>query len=223
MGDRFHVGIILDGNRRYAEREKMKPWMGHHYGARNLSELIRKCKHLPISQLTLYCFSMENFDRSAKEKKELFKLIRKHFAKLEDSPRINDIRLNFIGRLELFPKDMQELMRRLMRKTKKHTHYTVTFAMGYGGRQEIVDSVKKIIKKKIKKIDEETIAKHLYMQDEPDLIIRPGGEKRTSNFLMWQSAYSEWIFIPKLWPEFSERDMERALEMYRKRKRRFGT
>ena len=128
----------------------------------------------------------------------------------------------------MFPKDIQKSIRDIMEKTRKHDNFIVNFAMAYGGRQEIVDSVKKIAllvksnKINPNDISESTITQNLYLQDEPDLVIRPGGEVRTSNFLTWQSAYSEWFFVPKLWPEFTKRDLSRCIGEFNKRERRFG-
>ncbi|MBI3026489.1 di-trans,poly-cis-decaprenylcistransferase, partial [Candidatus Woesearchaeota archaeon] len=136
----------------------------------------------------------------------------------------NRIRINVIGRLEMFPKGIRKAMLDIMEKTKNHRNFTVNFAMAYGGRQEIVDAFRKIIKSKIKpnQINEKLIANNLYLKSEPDLVIRPGGEIRTSNFLTWQSVYSEWIFIDKLWPEFTKQDLIKCIEEFNKRERRFG-
>lgn len=226
----IHIGIILDGNRRYAEKRHMPRWQGHSYGAKKVEELIKWCRELNVRELTLYSFSIENFNRQKKETEVLFKLFRKNIAKLKNDKKLtkNNVRINFIGRIEMFPSDMAKEMREVMEKTKKNKKYIVNFAMAYSGRAEIVDAVKKIAldlkerKVEIKDIDEKTITKNLYLADEPDLIIRPGGEKRASNFLIWQGYYSEWYFTNKLWPEFTKKDLIDAISDFEKRERRFG-
>jgi tritrans,polycis-undecaprenyl-diphosphate synthase [geranylgeranyl-diphosphate specific] len=138
------------------------------------------------------------------------------------------MKINFIGRLHMFPKNIVDKMEKLMEITKDYDNYEINFAMGYGGRTEILDAVKnvaKLVKEgklKVDDINEEVFEKNLYISDEPDLIIRTGGESRTSNFLMWQSSYSEWIFVDKMWPEFEKEDFEKALEDYASRERKFG-
>src|SRR3989338_1165145 len=225
-----HIAIILDGNRRYAMRSGLKPWQGHAYGTKKVEELLEWCKDLGIKELTLYSFSSENFKRGKKEVDFLMNLFRKQIKRLKGDKRLQSYKLkvNFIGRLSLFPKDIQKEMEEVMEKTKQNKGFKVNFAMGYGGRAEIVDSIKKIIKKiKNKKInerdiDEKLIAQNLYLQDEPDIVIRPGGEKRVSNFFIWQSYYSEWFFIDKLWPEFTKQDLIEVIDEFKERERRFG-
>lgn len=230
VGEGLHIGIILDGNRRFAKKSNIPMWKGHRYGARKIDELVDWSLELDIRELTLYSFSMENFRRVKKEKDVLFRIFRAYLKKLDRDERIEKqrIRINFIGRLEMFPKDIYEHMREIMERTMKNDNYTINFAMAYGGRAEIVDAAKKIADKvesgkiKIEEIDEELITSNLYLADEPDLIIRPGGEKRVSNFLIWQGYYSEWYFTDKLWPEFTKEDMIKAIDDYKVRERRFG-
>ena len=219
-----HVAIILDGNRRYARKKSLRPGEGHRSGAKNIENIIDWALELGIKELTLYCFSIENFNRPKTEVNVLFNLFREHIDKLEKDERVyrNKVKVGFIGRLNKFPRDVQAKMDRLMNKTKAYQNFKLNFAMAYGGRAEIVDAVKNIIKRKIKKIDEKTISKNLYIEDEPDLVIRTGGEHRISNFLIWQAYYSEWYFSDKLWPEFSKKDLIKAINSYKKRKRRFG-
>jgi tritrans,polycis-undecaprenyl-diphosphate synthase [geranylgeranyl-diphosphate specific] len=225
-----HVAIVLDGNRRFSRKLMMKPWMGHEWGAKKTEQLLDWCKDLKIKELTLYAFSAENFNRPKKEFDFLMELFIKEFTKLLKDSRVKkySIKINFIGRIYLFPKDIQRLMKELMDYTKNNKGYTLNLAMAYGGRQEVIDAVRKMaiqIKKgklNLDNINEETFSKNLYMVDEPDLIIRTGGEKRTSNFLIWQANYSEWIFLEKFWPEFEKEDLELCLEEYSRRKRRFG-
>ncbi|MBI2541815.1 di-trans,poly-cis-decaprenylcistransferase [Candidatus Woesearchaeota archaeon] len=221
-----HVAIILDGNRRYAKKLGMQPWKGHEYGAKKLNELLKWCRELGIKELTLYSFSTENFKRAKAEKDFLFNIFRKEFESMQHRKDIfeNKIRINVIGRLEMFPKRIMQSMLGIMEKTRKHGNFTVNFAMAYGGRQEITDALRKIMKSRIKssQINENMITSSLYLKSEPDLVIRPGGEVRTSNFLTWQSVYSEWIFVGKLWPEFTKEDLIKCIVEFNERERRFG-
>ncbi|MBS3101053.1 di-trans,poly-cis-decaprenylcistransferase [Candidatus Woesearchaeota archaeon] len=220
-----HIAIILDGNRRYARKIGMQPWKGHEFGLKKLEELFKWCQDTGVRELTLYAFSTENFKRAKREVNYLFSLFRHEVEKIKYGKGIfkDGIRFNFIGRLGMFPDSMRKPMLEIMQKTKKRNRLIVNFAMAYGGRQEIADAVNKAVKKiKNKKIDEKMIAKNLYLKSEPELVIRPGGEIRTSNFLTWQSVYSEWIFVPKLWPEFTKEDLVKCIAEYNKRERRFG-
>jgi len=226
-----HVAIILDGNRRYAKKRSLLPWKGHSEGATKVKELIDWLEEFRISELTLYLFSMENFDREKVEVDELFTLFRKNIDRLQKDKRLHDrrIKIMFFGRLHLFPTDMQQKMKKLMESTKDYDSYQLNFAMAYGGKAEIVDACRSI-SEEVKSgklhssdITEEIFADHLYLNHSPDLIIRPGGERRVSNFLIWQGSYSEWYFTDKLWPEFTKKDFSLALDDYKRRKRRYGT
>ena len=225
-----HVAIILDGNRRYAKKIGLNVWKGHERGLKKLESLFQWCMEIGIKELTLYCFSTENFKRDKKEIDFLFNLFWKEFGKIKGSEGIykNKVRINTIGRISMFPKKMQDAMNESVIRTRKNKKLIVNLALAYGGRQEITDAVKKIVKQvesdKINpdKINEDMVTNNLYMKNEPDLIIRPGGEIRTSNFLTWQSAYSEWIFTDKLWPEFTKQDLISCIEEFSRRERRFG-
>ena len=221
-----HIAIILDGNRRYAKKLGMQPWKGHEFGLKKLEDLFRWCMELGIKELTIYCFSTENFKRAKNEINYLFDLFWKEFKKIQESKTIykDKIKVNVIGRIGMFTGKMQKAMNDAIRKTQKNRELIVNFALAYGGRQEIIDAFKKIMKNKIKakSINEKVITENLYLQSEPDFVIRPGGEMRTSNFLTWQSIYSEWFFVPKLWPEFTKDDLMWCIEEYNKRERRFG-
>lgn len=224
-----HIAIILDGNRRYGEKigNKLK---GHMHGAKKVGELFKWCRDLGVKELTLYSFSVENFNRSKVEVNYLMNLFRQQIKRFKKDKGLQDggVRVNFIGRLELFPKDVRESMEDVMEKTKGNKEFKVNFAMGYGGRSEIVDATKKIIEKiknnelKEEDVDENLISKNLYLKNDPDIVIRPGGEKRTSNFLIWQSNYSEWFFVDKLWPEFNKDDLVKIINEFKERERRFG-
>ena len=225
-----HIGIIMDGNRRFAKRLMLKPWMGHEWGAKKLSKVLDWLQELGVHELTLYAFSVQNFNRPKQEFDYLMALFKKEFAELKEDPRLEKqgIRINIIGRIGMFPEDVQDKMRAIMEKTKKHDKYIINFAMAYGGREEVMDAVMKIAqqvkegKLDISKINDEVFAEHLYMKDEPELIIRTGGEHRTSNFLLWQGNYAEWFFIEKMWPDVEKEDFVQIIEEYQQRERRFG-
>ena len=226
-----HIGIILDGNRRYAKKRGLPTLAGHRKGFDNMKNLFKWCKELDIKELSLYCFSMQNFNRSKEEVDYLMNIFAdaaKEALKNKDVHE-NKIRINVLGRLHLFPEKVIKPMEEVMEKTKAYDQHTVNFCLGYGGREEIVDGIKKLVRDakdgKIKEedISVETFYPYLYTQSEPDLIIRTSGEQRTSNFLMWHQAYSEWMFVKKHWPEFSKEDlMECIREFAETRQRRFG-
>ncbi|MFP4111594.1 MAG: polyprenyl diphosphate synthase [Candidatus Woesearchaeota archaeon] len=224
-----HVGIILDGNRRYAKKNAWKPWKGHEDGAKRVEELIEWCQDLDVKELSLFSFSHENFKRPKEEVDFLMRIFEKEFEKLENDKRVyeNRVKINFIGRLDLFPENIRTSMNRIIEKTKEHDNYILNFLMGYGGRTEIIDAVKNIAGK-VKEgldpdsIDEKLISESMYLDSEPDLVIRTS-EQRLSGFLTWQTVYSEIIFLPDmLWPEFTKEKFVECLEEYSRRKRRFG-
>ena len=223
-----HIAIVLDGNRRFAKKLGLQPLEGHEYGIKKLEELFEWCLELGIKELTLYSFSTENFKRSKKEINFLFGLFKKKFEEIKGKRDIfkDHVRVRVIGRMDMFPAYVKKPMFAAVEKTKNNSKLVVNFALGYGGRQEIADSFKKILKNDPNispgKINEILITQSLYLQSEPDLVIRPGGEKRTSNFLTWQTAYSEWIFIDKFWPEFTKEDLIDCIKEFKRRERRFG-
>ena len=227
-----HIGIILDGNRRFSKRLMKKPWEGHEYGAKKVYKVMEWEEELGIKELTLYTMSVQNFNRPKNEFDYLMKLFRKAFDEMTND-KIDEInkkglKIRFIGRLEMFPKDIQEKMRNIVKLTEKNEKHVINFAMGYGGREEIVDAIKKLGREledgKIKAddVNELNFGNYLYMQDEPQLIIRTGGEMRTSNFLLWQAHYSEWFFLSKMWPEFEKEDLVKCIDEFKERQRRFG-
>lgn len=225
-----HIGIIMDGNRRFAKRLMLKPWMGHEWGAKKVESLFKWCKEIGIKEVTLYTFSVENFNRPKDEFNFLMDIFRKEFDRLLNDEKIMEegLRINFVGRIYMFPKDIEEKMRKIINKTKNNKNYIVNFAMAYGGRTEIIDAARKIAeqikegKLDVDQINEETFSRNLYFPDDCDMVIRTGGEKRTSNFLPFQGAYAEWIFVDKMWPEFEKEDLIAAIKDYRERERRFG-
>ncbi|MBN1544124.1 di-trans,poly-cis-decaprenylcistransferase [Candidatus Woesearchaeota archaeon] len=225
-----HIGIILDGNRRFAKRLMAKPWMGHKWGAEKVAKLFEWCKEVGVKELTLYAFSMQNFNRPKEEFDYLMNVFVEFFEDAKHNKAVHDNRIciRFIGRISLFPKEVYNKMLELMEATKGYGDYFINFAMAYGGREELIDAVKKIGRQletgkiKAEEIDAETINRNLYMDHEPELIIRTGGDHRTSNFLVWQSWYSEWFFLEKMWPEFEKEDLAACIDDYMSRERRFG-
>lgn len=220
-----HIAIILDGNRRYARKVLKEPWKGHDFGAEKVERLFDWCKDLDIAELTLYIFSMQNFNRDKKEVDYLMDLFCKFFESenIKNKIKNNQIKINFIGRTYLLPQKVQKIISKLHQETNKNSGFTANFAMAYGGREEIVDGVNKILQEgKIKEVDEKIFSHYLQLQNQPDLIIRTGGERRTSNFLIWQSWYSEWFFLDKYWPEFEKEDLAKVLNEFEQRERRYG-
>lgn len=221
-----HVAIILDGNRRYARKLLLEPWKGHDYGADKVEKLLEWCEEFNIRELTLYTFSMQNFNRPKEEVDYLLMLVKKTAQKFMNDPRIKDkgVKIRIIGRYQSFPEDIIRVCEQIMEKTKDNNNYIMNLAFGYGGREEIIDAVKSIIKDNpsADDITEEYFSKHLYLNSDPDLVIRTGGAIRTSNFLPWQTIYSEWFFIDKTWPEMEREDLKRIIEEFKDRERRFG-
>jgi tritrans,polycis-undecaprenyl-diphosphate synthase [geranylgeranyl-diphosphate specific] len=222
-GQLKHIGIILDGNRRFAKRLMLEPWRGHELGFKKLEKIMEWLKETGVKEFTLYCFSLENFNRPKIEFDFLMKIFKEAFEMLKTDKRIheNKIRLRFIGKRELFDKEIQERITDLEEITKDYNDYIINFALGYGGRQEIIEAVRKLVKKG-EEINEENLQENLWLRHDIDLVIRTGGEKRTSNFLPWQATYAEWIFLDKMWPEFEKQDLLDCIEEFNNRKRRFG-
>lgn len=225
-----HIAVILDGNRRYARKRGLEPWKGHEAGAEKIRELLRWCREFGVNELTLYTFSTENFKRSRVEVEFLMNLLKREFNRLKDSREIheNKVRINVIGNLSLFSKDVQQIFKEIMEKTRGYSDYVLNFALGYGSRDEITQAAKKIAEKAVKgeikigDINEDLVTQNLYLKNEPDLLIRPGGEKRISNFLLWQLSYAELIFLDKLLPELTKEDFRQCIEEFGRRQRRFG-
>jgi tritrans,polycis-undecaprenyl-diphosphate synthase [geranylgeranyl-diphosphate specific] len=230
-----HVAIILDGNRRWASDNALNPWIGHHFGADKVDDLMDWCLELDVKSITLYAFSTENFHRTPKEIGELMKLIEEKLLSTLENKRIheNRVRIKAIGRLDLLPKSTQTVIQRIEESTKEYEDHFLNLALAYGGRAEIVDATKKIATEiengalDPETIDEEVFEKYLYtahmQKQDADLIIRTSGEERLSGFLSWQSAYSELCFVDMNWPDFRRIDLLRAVRTYQRRKRRYGT
>ena len=228
-----HIGIILDGNRRFAKRLMLKPWKGHEWGAEKFRKFLDWCYELGVDEITAYVFSIQNFQRPKEEFDFLMNIFRDEAKRLLTTEKLEELRkretkIRYIGRLWMLPPDLQELARQIMELTKNNGKRAINFAMAYGGREEILDAVQRIAREakegKIspEKIDEHTISSHLWLDSSPDLIIRTGGEKRTSNFLPWQGTYSELFFIEKYWPEIEKEDLISCIKEFSERERRFG-
>ncbi len=227
-----HVGIIMDGNRRFARELWMEPTKGHIKGKDKLEEVIDWCREVGVKILTVYAFSTENFKRSMDEVETLMRLFVENLKRAADDERTKKykIRIKVIGQTDLLPKDVQDAIRYAEEKTKDHDKFYLNIAIAYGGREEIINAIKRIAKEvkegklRIEDINEDVVRKHLYTGDlpDPDLILRTSGEERISNFLLWQSAYSELYFADIYWPTFRKIDFLRAIRSYQLRERRFG-
>ena len=222
------LGIIMDGNRRWARKKGLSVHEGHHAGYEKLKELLRWAKEAGVKTVVAYAFSSENWNRSKLEVGFLIKLLRHVIANELAYIKEEKVRVRFIGDLGKFPKDIQEGIRKVEEETKAYKEHTLALAISYGGRAEIVSAVKKIAGEKTKeaigKMTEKDFSKYLWTNDmsDPDLIIRTGGEKRLSNFLAWQSVYSELHFTPTYWPAFGQKEFNTILAEFAMRERRRG-
>lgn len=220
-----HLAIIMDGNGRWAEALDKPRAFGHSKGAEVAKTIINKCVIDKIPYLTLYTFSKENWGRPSKEIDALMNLLSKMLEKEIENMLRNNIVFNVVGNIEDLPSSTKNFVYKAIDLTKNNNGMTLTLALSYSGRQEIIDAVKKIIKNDEKIINEEILKNHLYCPEmpDPDLIIRTGGEYRLSNFLLWQSAYSELYISKKNWPDFEEEDIDLAILNFKKRIRKFGS
>ena len=225
-----HIAIIMDGNGRWAKKQGLLRAFGHENGTKSVRIVVESCAKLGISNLTLYAFSTENWNRPSLEVETLMKLLITSLQKELPTLQKNNIRLSAIGNIELLPASAQKQLLEVIDNTKENSQMTLTLALSYGSREEIVTAVKNICNKvknniiSIDNIDELIINQHLYTQNLPDvdLLIRTSGEHRISNFLLWQIAYAELYFTEVLWPDFKEEDLYEAIISYQKRERRFG-
>ncbi len=224
-----HIGIIMDGNGRWAKKRLLPRNMGHKKGAEVFKDIARYCNELGLEAVTFYAFSTENWKRPQEEIDGLMKLFKQYLLDAFDYEKENN-RILFLGDKSAFNSDLVDLMLEIEEKTANRTGMTVNLALNYGSRSEIVMACKNVAemvkdgKISIDEIDEDMISKNLYTknQPDPDFILRPSGEKRLSNFLLWQSAYSEFIYMDVLWPDFTRKDLDLAIEEFNKRNRRFG-
>lgn len=225
-----HVGVIMDGNGRWAKKRGLPRKFGHRTGANTFRSIARYANQIGLKYMTMYVFSTENWVRPQDEIDGIIKILRNYLDEMDDYIEEN-IRVRFLGDLTVFDEDIQQKMKRAVDTSASSTGLTLNLAINYGGRAEIAMAARKLAKMaaagKINPddIDEKMVEKNLYTGDDPpvDLIIRPSGEYRLSNFLIWQSAYAEYVFMDNiLWPDFKPADLDAALQEYSRRNRRFG-
>jgi undecaprenyl diphosphate synthase len=214
----------MDGNGRWGLKKYNDRNKGHYYGLQNINKVIKNCIKLHIKYLTLYTFSTENWNRPKKEIEYLFFLFKFFYQKNFNKINKNNIRIKFIGDLKNIPADLKVIIKKIQEKTKKNNLITVVFAFNYGAKSELINAFKKIHKNKKNIISEELISNNLYTKNmpDPDILIRTGGEKRLSNFLLWQLSYAELFFIKKSWPDFNFFDLKKIVNKFNTIKRRFG-
>lgn len=230
-----HIGVILDGNRRWANMRSAPPSLGHERGADKVEELLRWCLDLGVRSVTIYAFSTENFQRPKEEVDDIMELLNERLRRIlvDEDVHAERVRVRALGRLHLLPGGTQKLIKEVEEATKDYDGHYLNVAVAYGGRAEIIDAMK-VIASEVKEgkleadeIDEEVVEEHLYTshlpKSDPDLIIRTSGEERLSGFLLWQAAYSELCFMDVYWPDFRKIDLLRAVRTYQKRERRYGT
>ena len=225
-----HIAIIMDGNRRWAKEKGLDPKLGHKAGAETLEKIASFANEIGLKYLTVYAFSTENWKRTKEEVGALMILLNNYLDKFLNKESLRNIKIRVLGNIENLDKGLRENICKIVEKSKNNTGLTLNIAFNYGGRDEIVRAVKNISEKvknneiAIEQIDEMLVQDNLYTVDEPDpdLLIRPGGELRISNFLLWQLAYTEFLFIDKYWPDFSEEDLLEAIMEFEKRNRKFG-
>lgn len=226
----LHVGIIMDGNRRWAKSKNLAISFGHKQGAETFKKIAKYANKIGIQTLTVYAFSTENWNRSSAEVAALMMIFKRYLKTVAEEFKNEDICVKFIGDMSVFSSDIRVLVNDIEEQTKNRLGMKLNIAMNYGSRKEITYAVKKISEKillgdiSVEDISEKIVSKYLYTHDLPDvdLVIRTGGEERLSNFMLWQSAYAEFYFTNILWPDFSEKDFDAAIETYFSRIRRFG-
>ena len=225
-----HIAIIMDGNRRWAKQRKLDVRLGHKKGAETLENIVKYCNKIGVKYLTVYAFSTENWKRSKEEVGALMLLLQNYLDDFSKRADTENIRIKMLGNREELSNGLLKSLDNAIKRTENNTGVTFNVAFNYGGRDEIVKAMKKIAQDvenkmiSIEEINENTISENLYTKGipDPDLMIRTSGEIRTSNFLPWQLVYSEFYFTDKLWPDFTEKDLDEAIEEYNKRNRKFG-
>ena len=224
MNELNHVAIIMDGNGRWGLKKRGSRNYGHLKGLNTVETVIKSSLNKKIPYLTLYTFSTENWKRPKEEINFLFGLIRKHIKKNLKKIIKQGIKINIIGKRRKLPADIVKSLKLIEKKTKKNNAITINLALNYGSKEEIVDACRKFTFEKNKKIDIKNFQKKLYTKNmpDPDILIRTGGTRRLSNFLLWQLAYTEIFFIDKLWPDFNENDFIKIISKFHKIKRNFG-
>lgn len=220
-----HIAIIMDGNGRWAKKRSLPRSAGHVAGAKTFKDIARYCNKIGLEYLTVYAFSTENWKRPKDEVEGIMKLLRDYLIDAENFKDEN-IKVKFLGNLEVLDEDIKALIKKNEEGSKNATGLNLNIAINYGGKDEITRAVRDIVKEGIKSEDitEEVISQHLYTKGmpDPDFIIRPSGEYRLSNYLIWQSAYAEYWFSDILWPDFKPRHLEQAIDEFNHRNRRFG-
>ena len=225
-----HIAIIMDGNRRWAREKGLDPKQGHREGAKTLEKIVRYANKIGLEYITVYAFSTENWKRSEDEVGALMILLQKYLDDYSKRADTENIKVKVLGDITRLSEGMQKSIKKCMERTKNNTGVVFNIALNYGSRNEIVSAVKNIayaVKNgniNVEEITEDTISNNLYTAGEPDpdLLIRTSGELRLSNFLLWQLAYTEFLFVDKHWPDFSEEDIDMAIEVFQKRNRKFG-
>lgn len=225
-----HVGIIMDGNGRWAKKRLQPRTLGHRAGAQNFRAITRYASQIGIKYLTVYAFSTENWSRPAEEVGALLRLFKDYLEEALRDFMDENIRVRFIGDVAAFPQELRELIAEVEEASAPKTGMVLNLAMNYGGRAEILRGARAFAEDvqaglcRPEDLTEEAFDRYLYTagQPAPDLIIRPSGEQRVSNFLLWQCAYAEFVYFDILWPDFKPQDLDRAIEIYRSRQRRFG-
>ncbi len=225
-----HIAIIMDGNRRWAKNKGLPVSFGHKEGAKTLEKIVRYANKIGIKHITVYAFSTENWKRTEEEVSTLMGLFQSYLDDYSKRADSENIRVKIIGSKVGLSEKMKNSIEKCMERTKNNTGTTFNIALNYGGRDEIISAVKNIAQKvkenkiEIEDINEKMISDNLYTseQPDPDLLIRTSGEIRLSNFLPWQLVYTEFLFIEKNWPDFDEKDLDEAIELYQKRNRKFG-
>jgi len=222
-----HIAIIMDGNRRWATAKNLSPTDGHKAGAKNLEKIVDYCQEIGIKYLTVYALSTENWrKRSAQEVKGIFNLLLKVVKEKKEEYQRSGIRFFVLGNFQAFPLKIRKAIKKILDIVLKKERLKFNVALNYGGRDEIVNAIKEMIKDGVKasQVNEDLVSKYLYTkgQPDPDLLIRPGGEYRLSNFLLWQMSYAELYFTDTLWPDFTPKKLDQAIIQYQHRQRRRG-
>ncbi len=225
-----HIAIIMDGNRRWAREKGKEASEGHKAGADNLEDIAKYCNEIGVKYLTVYAFSTENWKRSKDEVSALMILLKNYLKKFSKNANKENIKIKILGNIDILEDGLKKSINEAVERTKNGTGLTLNIAFNYGGRAEIVNAAKKIAEKvakneiSIEDINENLVQSNLYTenQPDPDLLIRPGGELRISNFLPWQLVYSEFYFTDKYWPDFNRDDLLQAIKTFNKRNRKFG-
>lgn len=225
-----HIAIIMDGNRRWAKEHNVPIQMGHKEGAKTIEKIVQYANQIGLKYITVYAFSTENWKRSQEEVSWLMQLLQNYLDEYSKRADTQNIRIRVLGDMSALNQGLQNSIADAIERTKNNTGTSFNVALNYGGRDEIVKATQKIAKQvqdgvlSIEDINEDVLSNNMYTYDmpDPDLMIRTSGELRTSGFLMWQLAYTEFLFVDKYWPDFTEKDLDDAIEAYGKRKRKFG-